>query len=174
MKMGKSLLLGTAAGLVTIAGAQAADLPVKAKPVDSQNLQPVRRRVLLHPGHRHVHQDWRLGPCRIWLGQQRQLHLGLGERQRQQPHDQQQRLPRPWLHHGRCPQPDRIRHGARLHRGRSQRERARRRRCGANNSARTAPSFSGRALPSAVRSRSSISTATRRRRTGFRSGFRYG
>lgn len=29
----KSLLLGTAAGLVALAGAQAADLPVKAKPV---------------------------------------------------------------------------------------------------------------------------------------------
>ncbi len=33
MKMVKSLLLGTAAGVVAIAGAQAADLPVKAKPV---------------------------------------------------------------------------------------------------------------------------------------------
>ena len=33
MKMVKSLLLGTAAGFVAIAGAQAADLPVKAKPV---------------------------------------------------------------------------------------------------------------------------------------------
>jgi len=33
MKMVKSLLLGTAAGLVAIAGAQAADLPVKANPV---------------------------------------------------------------------------------------------------------------------------------------------
>ena len=33
MKMVKSLLLGTAAGLVATAGAQAADLPVKAKPV---------------------------------------------------------------------------------------------------------------------------------------------
>ena len=33
MKMVKSLLLGTAAGLLAIAGAQAADLPVKAKPV---------------------------------------------------------------------------------------------------------------------------------------------
>ncbi len=33
MRMVKSLLLGSAAGLVTIAGAQAADLPVKAKPV---------------------------------------------------------------------------------------------------------------------------------------------
>ena len=34
MKMMKSLLLGSAAGLVAIAGAQAADLPVKAKPVE--------------------------------------------------------------------------------------------------------------------------------------------
>src|ERR1051326_6065360 len=34
MKMVKSLLLGTAAGLVGVAGAQAADLPVKAKPVE--------------------------------------------------------------------------------------------------------------------------------------------
>ena len=34
MKMVKSLLLGTAAGLVAIAGAQAADLPVKAKAVE--------------------------------------------------------------------------------------------------------------------------------------------
>jgi len=33
MKM-KSLLLGGAAGLVAVAGAQAADLPVKAKPVE--------------------------------------------------------------------------------------------------------------------------------------------
>src|SRR6187397_1827258 len=34
MKMVKSLLLGSAAGLVAVAGAQAADLPVKAKPVE--------------------------------------------------------------------------------------------------------------------------------------------
>src|SRR5216683_7955880 len=33
MKMVKSLLLGTTAGLVAVAGAQAADMPVKAKPV---------------------------------------------------------------------------------------------------------------------------------------------
>ena len=33
MKMVKSLLLGTAAGLLAVAGAQAADMPVKAKPV---------------------------------------------------------------------------------------------------------------------------------------------
>ena len=34
MKMVKSLLLGSAAGLVAVAGAQAADLPLKAKPVE--------------------------------------------------------------------------------------------------------------------------------------------
>src|SRR5262249_37547256 len=34
MQLGKSLLLASAAGLVAIAGAQAADLPVKAKPVE--------------------------------------------------------------------------------------------------------------------------------------------
>jgi hypothetical protein len=34
MNMVKSLLLGSAAGLVAVAGAQAADLPVKAKPVE--------------------------------------------------------------------------------------------------------------------------------------------
>src|ERR1700721_2958781 len=35
MKMVKSLLLGSAAGLVAVAGAQAADLPVKGKPVEN-------------------------------------------------------------------------------------------------------------------------------------------
>src|SRR5713101_5797596 len=34
MRTVKSLLLGSAAGLVAVAGAQAADLPVKAKPVE--------------------------------------------------------------------------------------------------------------------------------------------
>ena len=34
MQLMKSLLLGSAAGLVAVAGAQAADLPVKAKPVE--------------------------------------------------------------------------------------------------------------------------------------------
>ncbi|MPZ37642.1 MAG: hypothetical protein GEU95_06185 [Rhizobiales bacterium] len=33
MKMVKSLLLGSAAGMVAVVGAQAADLPVKAAPV---------------------------------------------------------------------------------------------------------------------------------------------
>ena len=33
MKIAKSLLLGSTAGLVAVSGTQAADLPVKAKPV---------------------------------------------------------------------------------------------------------------------------------------------
>ena len=64
MKMVKSLLLGTAAGLLAVAGAQAADMPVKAKPVEYVKIcTPVRRGLLLHPGHRHLHQDRRLRPC---------------------------------------------------------------------------------------------------------------
>ncbi|SDI27060.1 Porin subfamily protein, partial [Bradyrhizobium sp. Rc2d] len=34
MKLVKSLLLGSAAGLIAVGGAQAADLPVKAKAVE--------------------------------------------------------------------------------------------------------------------------------------------
>ena len=34
MKMVKSLILGSAAGLIAVSGAQAADLPVKAKAVE--------------------------------------------------------------------------------------------------------------------------------------------
>lgn len=36
MKMVKSLILGSAAGLIAMSGAQAADLPVKAKAVEYQ------------------------------------------------------------------------------------------------------------------------------------------
>lgn len=40
MKMAKSLFLGTAAGIVAVAGAQAADLPVKAAPVEYVKICP--------------------------------------------------------------------------------------------------------------------------------------
>ena len=40
MKMVKGLLLGSAAGIVAVAGAQAADLPVKAKPVEYVKICP--------------------------------------------------------------------------------------------------------------------------------------
>ena len=51
MKMVKSLVLGSAAALVAMSGAQAADLPVKAKAVEY-----VWCRILLHSWHRHLHQ----------------------------------------------------------------------------------------------------------------------
>ena len=36
MNLGKSVLFATAAGFISVAGAQAADLPVKAKPVEGR------------------------------------------------------------------------------------------------------------------------------------------
>ena len=129
MKMVKSLLLGSAAGLVAVAGAQAADLPVKAKPV-----QYVKICSLYGVGFYYIPGTDMCIKIGGWVraeygwGQNGNFAWGWANAQRQQPLDEQQRLPRPRLHHGRCPQPDRIRYGARLHRGRCQRERARRRR----------------------------------------------
>ena len=73
-KITKSLLLGTAAGLVAVTGAKAADMPVKAAPVQlCEDLQPVRGRVLLHSWHRHLPEDGRLSarPGRIQHGRRR-------------------------------------------------------------------------------------------------------
>ena len=57
----RTLILGSAAGLIAISGAQAADLPVKAKAVEYVRIcSLVRRRFYLHPGHRYLHQDRRL------------------------------------------------------------------------------------------------------------------
>ena len=56
MKLVKSLLLGTVAGLAAVAGAQAADLPVEEGSscrVRSRLLH-LRRRLLLHPRHRNL------------------------------------------------------------------------------------------------------------------------
>jgi hypothetical protein len=57
MKMVKSLLLGTAAGLVAVAGAQAADMPVKAAPVQYVKICSLYGDDLLHPGHRYLPED---------------------------------------------------------------------------------------------------------------------
>jgi hypothetical protein len=75
MKMVKNLLLGTAAGLVAVAGAEAADLPVKAKPVEYVKICSVYGEgFLLHPGDRHLHQVRRLRPPELQLrASQRQL-----------------------------------------------------------------------------------------------------
>ena len=120
MKMVKSLLLGSAAGLVAVAGAQAADLPVKAKPV-----QYVKICSLYGVGFYYIPGTDMCIKIGGWVraeygwGQNGNFAWGWANTQRQQPLDEQQRLPCPRLHHGRCPQPDRIRYGARLHRGRS-------------------------------------------------------
>ena len=63
MKMVKSLLLGTAAGFVAIAGAQAADLPVKAKPVQYVKICSLYGAGFYYiPGTDTCAEDRRLGP----------------------------------------------------------------------------------------------------------------
>ena len=63
MKLAKSILLGSAIGLIGVAGAQAADLPSrKSAPVQYVRIcDALRRRLLLHPGHGYLPQDRRLG-----------------------------------------------------------------------------------------------------------------
>ena len=52
MKMVKSLILGSAAGLVAMSGAQAADLPVKAKAVEYVRICSLYGAgFFLHTGH---------------------------------------------------------------------------------------------------------------------------
>ena len=123
MKMVKSLLLGSAAGLVAIAGAQAADLPVKAKPV-----QYVKICSLYGAGFYYIPGTDTCLKIGGWvrreyaLRRQRQHGARRVQRQREQPRHQQLDLARPRLHHGGCPQPDGLRHGALLHRRRRQHE----------------------------------------------------
>ena len=57
MKTIKGLILGSAAGLLAAGGAQAADLPRKGQSGRvREDLLPVWCRILLHSGHRHLHQ----------------------------------------------------------------------------------------------------------------------
>src|SRR5215813_4408487 len=82
MRMVKCLLLGSAAGLVAVAGAQAADLPVKAKPVGiREGLQSVWSWLLVRAGDGHVLEDWRVHSCPDDLEQRHQQH---SDRRRQQ------------------------------------------------------------------------------------------
>ena len=72
MKMVKSLLLGSAAGLVAVAGTQAADLPVKAKPVEYVKICTLYGAGFYYiPGLRHLPEDRRLRPCRLRLERDR-------------------------------------------------------------------------------------------------------
>ena len=72
MKMVKSLLLGSAAGLVAVAGAQAADLPVKAKPVQYVKICSLYGVGFYYiPGTDMCIKSRRLGPRRSSLAHER-------------------------------------------------------------------------------------------------------
>ena len=115
MKMVKSLLLGTAAGLVAIAGAQAADLPVKAKPV-----QYVKICSLYGAGFYYIPgTDTCLkigGWVRLYTlyganGNSTNGALAVGpQAYRGEPHHERLLVEGAWLHHGRRSHAERIRH----------------------------------------------------------------
>ena len=129
MKMVKSLLLGSAAGLVAVAGAQAADLPVKAKPV-----QYVKICSLYGVGFYYIPGTDMCIKIGGWVraeygwGQNGNFAWGWANANVNNRATNNSDCPCSRLHHGGRPQPDRIRHGARLHRGRLSAKRARRRR----------------------------------------------
>ena len=86
MTMGKSLLLGTAAGLVTIAGAQAADLAGEGQAGRvREDLQPVRCGFYYIPGTDMCIKIGGWVRAEYGWGSNGNFDLGLGERQRQQP-----------------------------------------------------------------------------------------
>ena len=167
MKMVKSLLLGSAAGLVAVAGAQAADLPVKAKPV-----QYVKICSLYGVGFYYIPGTdmclkiggWVRAEYALW----RQRHHDLGPLQRQHATTARratarsvraatsQLMPAIRLNTARCAATSRWVSAPAT--SVSTRRRT--------SSARTAPSSSGRASRSVWRSRSMTSTAHRRRHTG--------
>ena len=103
MKMVKSLLLGSAAGLVAVAGAQAADLPVKAKPV-----QYVKICSLYGVGFYYIPGTDMCLKIGGWVraeyayGDNGNITRSV-QRQHRTTVDQQQHLARARLHHGRCP-----------------------------------------------------------------------
>ena len=73
MKMVKSLLLGSAAGLVAVCGSTGSRSSRQGQTGRvREGLQPVRCGVLLHPRHRHLHAAWWLRPRRVVVGLRRQ------------------------------------------------------------------------------------------------------
>ena len=122
MTIVKNLLLGTVAGLVTVAGAQAADMPVKAKPVqyvkicslygDGFYYIPGTDTCLKMGGYLRVQAEYNMGGGGVPLGS------GAAEaaQARQHPRSHQRlQLPQPRRDLvGRAPA-DRVRHAAHLH-----------------------------------------------------------
>ena len=172
MKMVKSLLLGSAAGLVAVAGAQAADLPVKAKPVEYVKICslygvgfyyiPGTDMCIKIGGWVRAEYGWGQNGNFAWGWANQNLNnrstnnsdfRARGYITADARNQTEYGTVRGYIAVGMC----RNEHGGDAHR---------------TTSARTAPSSSGRASRSVVRNRSSTSTATRRRHTGVRSPVR--
>ena len=118
MKMVKSLLLGSAAGLVAVAGAQAADLPVKAKPVEYVKICSIYGAGFFYiPGTDTcikiggwVRAEYALGET----GNSHAQFMAGGGGRNNRINSTDIALPRPYGHLARRAHPDRIRHRARL------------------------------------------------------------
>ena len=99
----KTLLLGTAAGLVAVAGAQAADMPVKAAPVqyvkicslygDGFYYIPGTDTCLKLGGYLRVQAEYNAGAGGVPIGAQTGTEAAQGRFTRD--HDQRHQLPRP-------------------------------------------------------------------------------
>ena len=128
MRVAKGLLLGSAAALVATGGAQAADLPVKAQPV-----QFVKICSLYGAGFYYVPGTDMCLKIGGWVraeyayGNNGNFAWGWASNNVNDRRHQQQHLARARLHHGRRTQPDRIRHRARLSRRRPEHQLNRRR-----------------------------------------------
>ena len=82
-KIATRLFLGSAAGLAAMTGAQAADLPVKAKPVEYVKICSLYGAgLLLHPRYRHLHPRWWSHPLGSVDQLARHRHSELGHRRR--------------------------------------------------------------------------------------------
>ena len=122
-KITKSLLLGTAAGLVAVAGAQAADMPVKAAPVqyvkicslygDGFYYIPGTDTCLKLGGYLRVQAEYNMGGGGVVAGDSAGGMIGQGRFDRAT--YQRHQLPHPRGDLVGHPPADRIRHAAHLH-----------------------------------------------------------
>ena len=171
MKMVKSLLLGSAAGLVAVAGAQAADLPVKAKPV-----QYVKICSLYGVGFYYIPGTDMCIKIGGWVraeygwGQNGNFAWGWANSNvNNRSTNNSDFRARGYITADARNQTEYGTVRGYIAVGMSENEHGGDVTASNNCSVRTAPSSSGRASRSAVRSRSSTSTAARRRLTGVRS-----
>ena len=120
----RTLLLGTAAGLVAVSGAQAADMPVKAAPVqyvkicslygDGFYYIPGTDTCLKMGGYLRVQAEYNMGGGGVAVGDSAGGdRLGAGPLHPRP--DQRHQLPRPRCDLVGRPSADRIRHAAHLH-----------------------------------------------------------